>query len=354
MPVFSIKPFFVLGYMRSGTTLIFKILGNHPEVFTLKGEPKVIEYLSIARQYFPDLSDDKTLWDFIGFVANVLRFGHTLAYFGKPLEESPDFKTQDVNNILAGLTAREYIPVFRSVQDYFARSAGKSTWCIKAQVLEAETVLENFPDALFVEIIRDPRDVLASKKNDRDAVWHSERYRPEQRAEKDLYNTYDPLWDVLSWRAEIRAGRKLQEKYPARFFSIRYEDLVAEPEIYIKKLCAFAGLSYHEAMLEINERNSSVWDKKYKGIGAESVRKWQAKLTPAEIALAQWATKAEMQRLDYDMFPVRLGDQLKVPFVLAASLVEFLQRLVKRYRLGGWAYLWNVLSLYWKKWSKAR
>jgi omega-hydroxy-beta-dihydromenaquinone-9 sulfotransferase len=348
------KAIFVLGYMRSGTTLLFRILGNHPSVFTLKGEPKIIEYRSIARQYYPDLTDDKILQSFICFLSNVVRFGHPLKYFGQPLIESPGFNSWDVQRIFATLLNRDYFSIFYAVYDYFARAAGKSIWCIKAQVLEAEAIMANFPGAQFVEIVRDPRDVLASKKNDRDAVWHSGRYKPEQRPIKELYNTYDPLWDSLSWKAEIQAGMNLYKKDPSRFYSVRYEDLVTKPDQCIRKMSDFLGIAYDNGMVEVNERNSSVWDRQYKGIGAESVRKWQKKLTPEEIALCQWVTQSEMQSLEYDIAQISLFHRVKVIGLLELSIKEFLQRLIKRYRLGGWAYLRNVLSLYWKKWLTLR
>lgn len=339
--------------MRSGTTLVFNILGKHHDIFTRKGEPKVIEYLSIARRYYPDLTDDDTLQNFIGFCANVIRFGRSLERFGQPLIETDDFKDKDVRIIIRELQRRDYYSIFHGVYDYFAQSAGKTMWCAKMQTLEATTFITQFPDSKFIEIVRDPRDVLASKKKDRDAVWHSERYKPEQRAEKDLYNTYNSLWDSLSWRAEMRAGRDLRKKHSGLFLLIRYEDLVSEPATYVKRICDFLNVSYDETMLNINERNSSVWDKKYKGIGAESVGKWRTQLAPAEVALSQWITRSEMRMLGYDIVPVNFLDKLKIPGLLAVSLAEFMQRLVKRYRLGGWPYLMNVLRMYWKK-LKAR
>src|SRR5688572_20006721 len=166
------SPLFVLGYMRSGTTLVFNILGKHPAIFTLEGEPKIIEYLSISREKYPNLHDDRTMEDYISFVANVIRFGHPLKYFGLPLIETTDFSALHIQDILTSVSRRDYLSVFRKVYDFFASRAGKSRWCIKAQVVNAATIISHFPDARFIEIVRDPRDVLASKKYDRDAVWH--------------------------------------------------------------------------------------------------------------------------------------------------------------------------------------
>ncbi|GAH22672.1 unnamed protein product, partial [marine sediment metagenome] len=70
---------------------------------------------------------------------------------------------------------------------------GKTRWLEKTptHVFYIDDILLSVPDAKFVEIVRDPRAVLASKKRRRETVW-PERYVPKQQKFKNLEKSYDP------------------------------------------------------------------------------------------------------------------------------------------------------------------
>jgi tetratricopeptide (TPR) repeat protein len=68
----------------------------------------------------------------------------------------------------------------------------------------------------------------------------------------DLDETADYCIDFL------RLTRFWMEKYPSRVFDLQYEDLVAAPEVAIRKLLAFCGLPFDPACLEPHKTSRPV------------------------------------------------------------------------------------------------
>ena len=347
----EIIPIFGFGYMRSGTTLLFNILKLHPDIFARKSEPRIIESLSIIRSTYSDLDDDKTLEDYVAYVANVIRFGLYRRYLGKPLQEDDEFTHEDQKRIITSVQERGYLSILDLIYNYFARKNGKKFWYSKCQVLYFDEIIKSMPEAVFIEIVRDPRAVLASKKTGKEAVWQNTRSTLEQKQRKSLEKTYDPLWDTLSWKSEIKAGVEVKEKYRHKIFSIRYEDLVSEPESITNQLCNFLNINFYEKQLSVPKRNTSYKADKPSGIGTESINKWKAKLTPEEIVICQGLTKKELKQLNYEHYDVEIP-RYKVIQVIFKSFAEFFQRLYRRLKLGGKDYLSNIVRLYWRKFKK--
>src|SRR5690606_25266583 len=106
-----------------------------------------------------------------------------------------------------------------------------------------DAILRTCPSAKIMEIVRDPRDVLASKKTRRETVWTTDRYRPEERERKHLEKAYDPLWDAISWRSAIQAGNRTYRTHPEQIQRIRYEDLVAQPKQVVRQICEFLEIT---------------------------------------------------------------------------------------------------------------
>jgi hypothetical protein len=239
--------------------------------------------------------------------------------------------------------------------DHLAREHNRTRWLVKKPTAGffLDTVLQAVPDALFVEIVRDPRDVLASKKTRRLGVWTSERYRPEQRALKHLEKAYDPLLDTLSWLSTVLALRRASARWPGRFLSVRYEDLVADPEGRVREVCSFLGLDFEPEMLKIPAHVTDEWVADASDQSGEivqaSVGRWRRVLAPAEVALCEAVTAKEMARLGYPRSPVALRHAAMTPLLAARGAFELVRRPIRRWRLGGPQYFFNTLATYWKR-----
>ncbi|MGH9941825.1 MAG: sulfotransferase family protein [Pyrinomonadaceae bacterium] len=348
-------PIFVVGYMHSGTTLLLKILGRHSTVFAGGGETKFFECLPMIRHAYPDLANDETLRRYVAFVLGIVERGFRMdpaAAQGDTNGRATLDDGQFAELFAQAQRQRDYTAIFRLASDHLARLAGKGRWLEKTptHVLQIDQIIDSVPGALFVEIVRDPRDVLASKKTRRASVWASDRFAPEQRSFKHLEKAYDPLWDSLSWKSAVRAGHGAQRRHAGRVFSLRYEDLVAAPEQHVRAVCEFLGLEFEPGMLQVAARNSAErGEVTGEGIAADAVGRWRRTLTPAETALCQSLLKAELDRLEYARVDTDLAARARMPALAAKSLFEFSQRLSRRWRMGGTIYSLNVLGVYWKR-----
>lgn len=190
-------PVFVVGSMRSGSTLLRLILDSHPHI-AIGAETGFMGGLRAAK--------DIPRWKFgKGWYE---RLGWTEAEFDARLRE-----------FYAGLFQR------------FAAEQGKPRWGEKTP-FHTEYIAEMsriFPDAVFVGLVRHPGAVASSLR----ATFH--------------YGFGEALayWSDTNLRL-VRSGSELAD----RFVLLRYEDLVLEGEPVLRDLLAWLGEPWHPDVLE--------------------------------------------------------------------------------------------------------
>jgi len=345
MPYISeLAPIFVVGYMHAGTTLLQNILRLNKSLYVCRGETRFFEFLPQTRVRFPNLVDNNLLEEYVKFIVS-------------RIDDKHELDADEIQELLqAAKCHRDYVEVFGLAFDFLASKNGKSRWAEKTptHIFFVDEIIELIPNARFVEIRRDVRDVLASKKTRRQTVW-TERYRPEIRPFKNLEKAYDPLWDTVSWKSAIRAGVQAQKRHPDHMLSIRYEDLVADPELVIGEICDYLGLDYDPEMLAVSSRNAADWTGVTgRGIMSDSVGRWKTVLKPSELALSQALTSKELQTLGYATMPIAFSARISALVMTFRSIFEFFQRLYKRWRMGGISFLRIVLKGYLKRFSILR
>jgi hypothetical protein len=346
-------PVFVIGYMRSGTSLLRNILASHPAVFASPGETKYFEYQTTIRRLYPDLNHDEGLANLITTLADIVNNGR-----GDKLESDPTgyrptgyaLPARDLDILLAqARPTRDYGAAFRVVMDYYTRQAGKVHWLEKTpqHTFFVDEIVRAIPDARFVEIVRDPRAVLASKKRFKDTARTTDRFNEDLRKVKMMQRVYDPFWDTLAWRLAVRAVQKAKMLYPEQIITVQYEQLIAEPENTIRPACEFLDLPFAVEMLDLEAlRQEAGFRIDYGNFSTDPLERWKDKLPPAEVALCQQLVGGPMKTLGYAPVPVPLSQQAKIPLLLGRSGLEFFGRLYKRWRLGGLTFLWNTLRNY--------
>lgn len=106
-----------------------------------------------------------------------------------------------------------------------------------------------FPNAQFLHIVRDPRDVACSYRDVMNLASQSP-YRP------NLPVDFDQI--AQQWIENVSSVRKTCAQMPAwQQRVIRYEDLVNSPGESLKELCKWLGLEFEAAMLRFNEKNKA-------------------------------------------------------------------------------------------------
>jgi len=345
-----VQPIFIVGYMHSGTTLLLRVMSRHSDTFAAGAETKFFEYLPMTRQQFPDLTNDAVLRDLIEHIAGVIA-AKRLKSMGLDINENAlvNIPKHDIDELVSIAGEKPgYGEIFDLVFSYLARRSHKNNWLEKTptHIFHIDKIVRAIPRARFIEIVRDPRDVLASKKTRRQTVW-TDRYAGKKQQQMHLSKAYDPFWDALSWKSAIRAGRTSKNLIPDRLFTITYEQLVVEPTQCLKEVCEFLSLEFEQNILKVSTRNAADWQSKTEShITQVSVGRWTQVLLPAEVGLIQLLLRQEMRTLDYVPQPIELAGLLWIPAILCRSGIEFFVRLYRRWRLGGNRYLKNVLLNY--------
>ena len=216
-------PFFV-GRGRSGTTLLRAIFDSHPEV-AVPDETHFIVGLSRRRRRY----ERRDGFDIERFVADLAarrgfrQMGLAAPELGSDLQADPP---------------PDFSEAIRRVYRHYAGTRGKTRYADKTpvQVLSLRRLGRLFPEARFVHIIRDGREVALSYL---DAAWG-----PDSAEEA-----------ALLWKRAVTAGRRAGRALgPGRYLEVRYEELVDQPEATVRAICSFLDLGYDPVMLRYHER----------------------------------------------------------------------------------------------------
>jgi len=214
------RPIFVVGFQRSGTTLLQSLLGNHPRI---AAPPEVHFFFRVydLRDYWGDLQDDER-------ARAVLQ---ELVHGAGSLLTDCGFDLDALVRRFAA-TDHSYAALLTALLDDFAARNGKVRWSEKTPHQRPAQVWSLLPDAQVVHIVRDPREVVASAV----AAW------PQG----------EPAWLLAErWRAFVTAAdRDGQEAGGTAYLRVRYEDLAASPEAVLRQTCTFLGEDYVDTMLD--------------------------------------------------------------------------------------------------------
>jgi hypothetical protein len=302
---------FVVGAPRTGTTLVKEVLNRHPEIH-LFDEVHFFERIWDNRKSLGDLSTSESRTRAIEQVRGIVaKFGSdkavadtlTTAVFRNRLEE----EGSSYRNLLAVLLREG------------AALRGAAHWGDSSpqDVLYLSTILEWFPDAKIVGLVRDPRGVLSSYKN---------YYR---RGEPTYRESYNPLTSSILWKsymvALLEAGRA---SWRTALHTVRYENLVTSPETEVRALCRHVGVDYDPKMIEVERMNSSFEAgsgyTKASGIFTTSIDRWRQELTATEIWLGERIFGGVMRELGYE--PASGNGAYRPSIVELGRILAFLPR----------------------------
>ncbi len=168
----------------------------------------------------------------------------------------------------------------RAVMDSLAQDQQVQRWALydPDNVMHVEQVKRDIPNAIFLHMIRDGRDIALSLKK-------MEGFAP---LPWDHSPTNGLLATALYWEWMIHQGRARGGKFPADYIEIRYEDLVTNPRETLARLGGFIDhdLDYDRiqsaSLGRLSETNSSFREEgkdKIKPLG-----RWKERLTHADVA----------------------------------------------------------------------
>jgi hypothetical protein len=215
----------IVGFPRSGTTLLRMMLDAHPElaippetgflaaVTALGGRDRSRERVFDLVTNFPP---DAPAWR---------DFGISDEAFREELDRLPAF------------TPAEGVRCFYRL---YARRFGKPRYGDKTPDYAAAmpAIGRLLPEAAFIHVIRDGRDAALSLR----PLWFSPG--------SDMRTL------AAHWRDKIRVARR-GAAHCARYLEVRYERLVTETVATLKEICGFLDLRYEDEMSRYDARAPS-------------------------------------------------------------------------------------------------
>ena len=266
------NPFvFIVGCPRSGTSLLQRIVNAHPQI-PITPETHWIPRLFEKRKGLT--LEDMVTTELISRLLEQARF--TRLGIGR----------EELLAMIAGGRPISYSSLVTAIFDSYGDAQGKALVGDKTPgyVRRMNTLHALWPQARFVHLIRDGRDVYLSM-----------RHRPLHHLKAGAFDTWSEkpvLTAALWWELNVRGGRKAGNLLGAGlYYEIRYESLVAHPREECETLSAFLGLPYDDAMLRFNE--------------TQRKKKERRPITPG---LRDWRT--QMSRDDVERFEAMAGDLL--------------------------------------------
>lgn len=287
-------PFFIVGNSRSGTTLVSRILTRHPDIFVLN-ETHFMEQFRCKMSHFRRLDKDD-LWRLINKMLTIQDKG----YFRKSeYDEYPD----DAQQILTAFQqqgGKDFATLNRVFFEFEAKRHGKRRAGDQTprHVFYIYELVEMYPNAKFIHMIRDPRAILFSQKHKWKAALR--RGQPSFEVLRAFIN-YHPITTAIIWKKAIEAGLKAQRTVPKKSMkTVFFERLVGNPTEEIQQLCDFLQIKFSPDMINVSvEMSAHITDEGYKGISKSVSERWNTQLSETEIFLAEKLVDYQMQSLGY-------------------------------------------------------
>lgn len=242
----TITPIFVLGIQRSGTTWLANTLSGHPDIVAVEAEDHQGVHESIFFSHFAraygDLSNDE----------NFRRFADDFT-------ASDYFLLSDISDEwFRDQRPSSYAEAFGKVMDEMARRKGAAYWVEKSphHTLLSSKLAAEFPNALFVCVVRDPVTLIRSR------LWAFGRVPPPYPAR---------AFTILRACAAVSLYQRHLADFCARSkraVLVSYEEMKADLIGTMTHVMVFLGGRFHPAMLEKRFRPNTSFASDGKKAGA--------------------------------------------------------------------------------------
>lgn len=241
------QPFFIVGAERSGTTLLRLMLDHHP------------------------------------LLACHFEFEHAVDQIGEggsfpPIEEYRHWLPAQRSFSSSGVTLDPSLDFPRLVDSFLVQKRERD-----GKKLVGATVHKHFdrlrylwPDARFIHILRDGRDVARSCVT---MGWAGNSW-----GGADRWMTAETLWD------EVRCTLSTSD-----YCEIRYEHLIREPREVLTQICDFIGVEFDEGMFSY--ANTSTYDLP----DPKLVYQWKVKASEEETRITEAKIGEMLVRRGYEL-----------------------------------------------------
>lgn len=296
-------PIFIGGDGRSGTTLLSIILDSHPELAVgpelhFNGPKNLGDYAvkcsellskNDPKAFGVGLKQNPDLKLGIQFVKRCRRFGMEYDEVKVLCEET----MKKHNNNLELFSER--LSLIDSLGKRRLTKARKKYWGIKIMrdIAKAKMYANFWPNAKFIHIIRDGRDVASSQMKEHGTWGYSDIGKA-----------------ASSWVKLIKQARNCANKNNLNYLEVKYEDLVLNSRQVQEKICEFIGVEWNLSMESHEKQEHSLFENPFnhasikqvvEPINSKAISRYKTDLTLDEISLFNRIAKETLAELEYDV-----------------------------------------------------
>jgi hypothetical protein len=270
----EIKGIQIIGTQRSGSNLLRVMLEQSNEITALHPPHILQNFVPLLKQHPVSGKNE-----YRALVESVVDF----------IKCNPvpwDRITFDIDSLVSKAKSFSIFELFKLIYEEASRQRGTRYWCCKSMAnfnyfneLECQNIRPK-----YIYLYRDGRDVALSFKK---AVV----------GEKHIYHL------AQQWRSDQLACLNLREQLGSdRFFAMRYEAFIADPEGSVKEVCRFLNVSFTNAMLDYHTSTESQ-------LTASSGKMW-LNLTQPVLKDNYGKFLKEFNETEIDIFELIAGDAL--------------------------------------------
>ncbi|EAZ90590.1 sulfotransferase family protein [Crocosphaera chwakensis] len=279
------RPIFIVGMERSGTTLMSSLLSAHPSIAIC---PQT-KFMVIWKNKYPGLDIRNT--------ENFQVFWHE---FTKGQFSFAGISAEKTLERILAMGEVSYQTIYTGVLQEYAQSKGKIRWGDKISVSNSQymnLLLEWYPQARIIWMLRDPRAVIASVLS---TPWGKMR---------SIENC------TIAWKKNIH--NLIEWRKDERILVIPYEEIVINTENILQKISNFIEEKYTVKMINNrSEKNMPIINRDQWGtshlksvlrpISDESISKWKSILSKNQVSEIEILAYQEMSNFGYALTTSKL------------------------------------------------
>ena len=219
--------FFIVGRGRSGSTLLRSLFDAHPQVM-IPLESRFVQFLYYKYPFWKKWTADTAMQSI-----------HNLTHSFEPpklqwdtLKNQIESQTSDLSfdNVCKLIYLNTHTEFPKEEIHAIGDKNPRYTFFIPQ-------LLKIFPKAKIIHLVRDYRDNISSIK----------------RVGSHINESGNPYFSLGRWMLYNRFIAKYQKRFPDKFYTLRLEDLINDPEKEMKSLCKFLTLDFRPEILNYQE-----------------------------------------------------------------------------------------------------